>query len=486
MKVCALPLDSRPCNFSNLFDLAAFSGIKLSQPTFELIHSHLPHDFSAQSKWLRDQLQGGVDAAVVSTDQWIYGGLVRSRKLEIGIDEADRRLNALLKLRAEFPKTKFFLFSTLLRLTVTVNATQSEQLWKDVFRFSVLKGKQKPKPEEIGELKKLEATIPAPVLKEYLSVRARNFAINATLVSFADKFNGMMFGQEDCAEEGLHRKEKADLESLQGKLPDHFADRVAILTGADELGMQSLMRAYQVHHSVASDSIPLSFYTPDERIWNRVSLFEDISVIQNTLLHLEYSPFQFESESELKNANVVIHPFGKEGQTDHLFPEFESKEIKIDWTKDLGNQALLDLEIGNGVSPSLWKSAAEAGKLNQLNAFSAWNTTGNRTGALIAHLGLKEIATKKALFVAEKERRYHLLRLLDDGVYQAFVRKDLWKICKDRGLNPWALGEVSAEFEQVLNVKMVEAAKLYGLDVSGFKFKLPWQRLFELEIIHPV
>lgn len=513
LRLALIPLDCRPCNFEQVVDLARVVGIQVVTPPDELVRSHeqRPDRFRALESWLEKTLPQ-VDALAISLDQWLYGGLIQSRKLSTASTEnVSERLARLWEILSQNPSVTVHGFQILLRLSVTVNAQQSEADWRNIFQYSVVAGKiesakriGKEAPELDQELAQLKAEIPAELLSEYLKVRDRNHQASLAVAAQVGRFSTLVFGQEDCAPHGLHREEKNRLrEALQAQ-PEEVRPACHVLTGADELGFMSLMTAWMNHQSIPAGTLPMEVrvvetdgFSPAWGEWDElhtslqaVSAYEDIPVGNNLALHLAPSPFRAATEGE-SGPVIWVVPFNSEGQKDLCFAPAEAIEPGSEREKryqSLAKQirpgdALLDLTYGNGADPSLLSALTQGGfRLNQLSAFSAWNTSGNRMGSLIAQLAFQVLGKGGESWNESADRAFLEAQLLDHGAYQGLIRGKLTAQAQKEGLNPWALpSEAWQRLGQEANTLVQDQARAWGFQLQP-RSSLPWPRLFEISI----
>ena len=481
MKIAVIPLDDRPCNFEYLRDLGEIGSLEICLPPKDLIRSLAPEfKHSALAAWLRGALSDA-EAAVISIDGWIHGGLIRSRKMEVSPELAEKRLQALSEIQNEFPTVAFYFSHVLLRLSVTINAEQNESNWRDIFRYSVLKGKNSLSEPEARELASLEERIPSPLLSEYLAVRRRNHQLNLQALQLLPRAEFVLFGQEDCAPEGLHQAEKKALLEKLSK------ERSLILTGADEMGAQLVLLAYMKKYKVARGSLPLALELGNAHTLKQVSRYEDIAAYENLRLHFQLSPFTLIASSDKRrnplSPTLFVRGFSSEGQPDLCFAD-TSPTTHDDFSGFVARiqdgDALLDLSFANGADFRLMQTILKEKNIS-LSGFSAWNTTGNRLGTLIAQLGIREIAKRQNQHRETADRKYTLRSLLDDFLYQSHVRQGLLLLAQDMGVNPWALGSSHEEFNEFCESHLKEAAADFGLP-DEFSASLPWPRLFEVLI----
>ena len=487
LKLGILPLDDRPCNREQVFDLCRIGGIEVTSPPVETVTSlSARFDHERVHAWVEATLPQS-HALVLSLDQYLYGGLIRSRKMEISEDEAMQRLDRLDSLLSHHPGIRVYLSHVLLRLSVTLNGTQSEEDWRNIFRYSVLADQVDFDPKLQSEFEELKLKIPTPLLEEYLAVRARNHKLNQAAVRMRSRPAFLLFGQEDCAEFGLHRREKRALSQAISRAEPARGATTLVLTGADELGALLAMRALMDAEGIKPGSLGLELRTQDPAGLGRISSYEDIPVLENFDLHLRISPFSRSAPGKSIRARVQALAFGADGQKDACFMR------PGEFSRDLGpvvrefiasirpRDALLDLTHANGAHPAVMEEFRARMKYEELSAFASWNTTGNRIGTLIAHLAVREVAGMRTRFDAEADRWYLRTQLLDGFLYSSVVRPRLFEECRRRGWNAWALGENWVEASSLAAQWMQDEARRSGFDF-GFQAKLPWPRIFEAQI----
>lgn len=476
-QVLCLPLDDRPCNTDAMKDLAGVAGLDLRLPPLELIRTHQEkYDFERCYQWLDFQM-GWNRAALISLEMFLYGGLINSRKATVAPEEVERRMELLFDLIRLYPECRVYVSAVLLRLSITVDEKQTEQNWRDVFRYSVLKDQVETDSQFQKELDEVQAHIPPAILSEYLSVRARNFGAMTKLLEISDKASYLIYGQEDCSAFGIHRQEKSELRRSIQRLPS--GKNITVCTGADELQSMMLLRAYMDEKQVSPGSIKLDFLGATVEDFAKVSAYEDITIGENIEAHLE--PTCFRRDANGPQLKILTTVFDKK-QRDVFFEDPEAVEVPAFSSFEV--DAFLELSSANGAQDVLTSKVMATKPRLTLKAFSAWNTTGNRVGTLIAHLGLREVAIQNSTFNDVADRRYLNLHLLDDWIYQGCVRKKLLEYCKNSSENPWALSEEAWKKLSILCDEAMQAeVAMRGIKVEKFCASLPWKRVFEVRIL---
>ena len=111
--IILLPLDERPCNFD--FPSKIFNGEK-----YTIIRpEHLGQKKTPASyEFIRDFLLANIekaDAAVISIDTLLYGGLIPSRLHHLSEETVLERLMLLKELREKNPQVKLYAFQCIMR-----------------------------------------------------------------------------------------------------------------------------------------------------------------------------------------------------------------------------------------------------------------------------------------------------------------------------------------------------------------------------------
>lgn len=483
MKLVYLPLDDRPCNTEQVALLAQIARVDIVMPPADLFGGSDPLSLR---RWFAQQARDA-QAVVLSLDQFLYGGLVQSRKLGKSVDECERDLFDLARFMEQNPHVRYYLYSINLRLSVTVTGDVGPEVWRAVFEYSV-EAEANPNSERLSQLKKM---IPPDILGEYLTVRARNHAINLASMDFSPLTELIVFGQEDCAERGLHRHEKKEALQKWGRLPRTTQGRIKWVTGADELG--SMLVAHAIKQSFAPNlKLPICIVSHSKETMGAISKYEDITLEQNLRAHADVLGIDLVSTLPRSHEYPVVHVspfFNLTTQKDLCFepepPEminfFEGGKSVIEQIEP--GHCLLDMTYANGASPALLglihKKLKGAGGVLSLGGFSAWNTSGNRIGTLFAEQVLIAVSKARAHQNPDAQKKYLILRLLDDLVFQGVVRAKLWERAEHALLNPWALHSHWKEYSGLCDREMINVARHFGIE-ENIKSRLPWPRLFEV------
>ena len=129
------------------------------------------------------------DAAVISTDSLIYGGLVDSRKHNESLTVLMGRENKIKALHSQDPKTPIYAFGTIMRTPYAsgsgVEPYYYSKYGNDLYRLSGLQDKMdagKLSTDEAAELLSLKLSIPSEYLQDWFKRRTKNNTINRMLI----------------------------------------------------------------------------------------------------------------------------------------------------------------------------------------------------------------------------------------------------------------------------------------------------------------
>jgi len=484
MKTCILPLDSRPCSYNFVKDLAEIGNYEIVLPPMEIMDNfRTPSSFPVLREWLLANA-AYCDALIISADQLLYGGLLASRQSNLTLWEALRRLKIIAQLKDAHPNLKIYVSTVLMRTTVSTLSLESKAWWEAVSqysRYSYLFAQDEYNARLSQIVRDLEEKIPPQVLKEFLSVRERNHAINMLCVDLAARgiVEYLLILQEDCTEAGIHKVEQ---ERLSKTIEAHdLQHKVALHNGTDEAITEMLARAVS--------QAPL----PAQIKWlghnnDFIALFEDRPFAHNVKSHMQVVNM-YEDETA-KRILFIYHP--KETQGDFCTDEinapvsgYSAEELAsfASEISDAVNQGmevyLLDVVFANGGDYELLSALSKRISLQQLNGYSAWNTASNALGTILSQMALSKGENN------EKNKRFTLSRVLDDVIYQAVVRRRLNNKLIANSLDPYHISNMELA-DEILQAEWEIAMPLIDGIVDGHPFifgaEYRWPRTFEISL----
>ena len=252
LRVAYLPLDERFTTRGAFLNLAAVTPFDVDTPPASAISlQRAPADLAALDAWAAAAF-ASADAAVVSLELFLYGGLIGSRISNASTADVLARLDALAALAAAHPNVRLHAGAVVMRIPSynTVPCTEDVYYWQffgaDLFTFSFFSSKyaQTHNASDLEAARAAEAKIPADVVADFVWRRARNYNVTAALLRLAASSPGLLrslyITQDDNALYGFNIDEAAALRALATQLG--LGDLVRIYPGADEVGLSMLAR----------------------------------------------------------------------------------------------------------------------------------------------------------------------------------------------------------------------------------------------------
>lgn len=428
-----VPLDDRPCCYRFPQQLAPID----LPPREWLGRFQRPGEPDRLLDWLAARA-GEAPGSVLSLDMLAWGGLVASRHPGHSLDSAREHLERL----RQIPGRKLA-FQTILRNAPTQTNAEEMRWAEALVRLS----------ESLGQDAGLREQIPEPVLEAYLQVRRRN----ATLYDLSGRLglDVLLYALDDSRTRGWNLEELRALGPVQS------------LPGTDETALLLLCRALCPGKVVQS-------------VWSHPGLksfqgtYEDRPAEALLQSHLDAADLRA-GESSLQ-----LWLFGRGGE-----PQLEAREqtagsIDAAWLDsleravDAGTRVVLvDLSFANGGDLSLGRALLERNLWSRLHGYAAWNTMGNRVGTALANLVLP----------CPDSTGFLLERIADDLLYQADFRWRAAARLGHPGLTLTAQEEriVERDVFPSLREELEPYARQLGRS-ANLALRLPWSRLFEVEI----
>ena len=454
MKNVFLPLDSRPVCFD--FPLLVEDGL-IHPPLGRLDDYRHPSDFDAIAAFLEKECLDA-DNLVLSVEQLVYGGLIASRSMTVGQEEALARLSIIRRIKRANPEIKIQLSSVIMRDTVSTLSSDGEKWWGLISQYS--------KAAYLGddaEIKRLENMIPGGIISSYLAVRKRNSVINLALVDLlADGIADLVvFLQEDTQGESLPRAEQEQIQK-RAKGLNYFMHN-----GTDECASELAARL------LPSKTVAIRYLNGDVNMRMR---YEDGAFSENLESHLQLSGLEVDPGSD----NLLFIHLPKIRQFDHkpliYSQEDDYSQDELDsFTREIAscmnddrNCHVLDIAWANGGDVRFMDALASKIQLSDLSGYSAWNTASNSIGTICAQIKAGKTDGK-------------LLKrsILDDLVYQAIVRNKFESMLPDK----WNISDRIGAEELLSLLFREESARIHSyLGDVEYAVRLRWNRTFEIDV----
>lgn len=465
MKIALIPIDNRPVCYNLPKEIAAIDkDIQLFLPDKRLLGGLTSHsNTDALIHWLEKLYD--VDAIIISLDTIAYGGLISSRRSKDSLDDIKLRLE---KIKNSLKKdTKIYAFSSIMRISNNNVNEEEKEYWSEygtkIFEYSYNFHREGTD----------YCDVPNEILNDYLVTRRRNFEVNKIYLDWLEEgfFNTLVFSKDDCAEYGLNVLEAQILEkeiivrNLSG----------CVKTGADEVPLTLMARAMCDCRDKfkPAPKISTKFLAPEYKYL--ISNYEDISIEQSVKSQIELANCTIANEDD---SDIVMLVNNFEEIQGEIVMGLKTLPFAGQFNLPKKPYLLADVRFANGADnifiDKLFKKSID---FDKFYGYSGWNTSANTLGSLIC-AGIVRYFAKD--YDQEAFKKLQMIRFLDDWAYQANVRQALKgkrEAEKGKKIRPdfRKLTKLIQPFEKKL-------AKIFGVK-SKFKYKFPWKRFFEIEII---
>lgn len=486
-----IPLDNRPVCFSYPVKVMEAAGYKIYTPPEKLLATRTaPADTEKLWKWLESRAEK-VDAAVISTDALIYGGLVASRTHSMSMPELEAKVRRLQNLRMD-KDTRLYGFSTLMRTPResygNVEPAYYSNVGPAIFRYSQLSDKSDLHAEtllEDFEVGAFERNLAKAHLKDWLDRRNKNMEINHQLAMLTrvGRFEYFAIGKDDNAPLSHTHMEARKIILNNGYLSD---ESFQILPGVDQLGLLLLTRAA----NALSRKSPTVYPMYVEGVGSKtIPQYSDLplgkSVPEQVIAaggKIVYSPDAADVVLAINTpADGTMYDSTNLSNSYYASPANKRYIVNLGKMLERGvNISLADVAFSNGGDNGFMNEMSLRGFTEKLSAYNGWNTADNAVGFAIAQGMLApQIAKDKQLMLMRE-------RILDDWYYQSNARRiitdELEKNKKEA--YKYALNEMMPKIKKQAMDIISRLAVNYDI-TAGTKFDVvfPWNRLFEVDIV---
>lgn len=486
-----IPLDNRPVCFSYPVKVMEAAGYKIYTPPEKLLATRTaPADTEKLWKWLESRAEK-VDAAVISTDALIYGGLVASRTHSMSMPELEAKVRRLQNLRMD-KDTRLYGFSTLMRTPResygNVEPAYYSNVGPAIFRYSQLSDKSDLHAEtllEDFEVGAFERNLAKAHLKDWLDRRNKNMEINHQLAMLTrvGRFEYFAIGKDDNAPLSHTHMEARKIILNNGYLSD---ESFQILPGVDQLGLLLLTRAANALSRKSPTVYPMYVEGVGPKT---IPQYSDLplgkSVPEQVIAaggKIVYSPDAADVVLAINTpADGTMYDSTNLSNSYYASPANKRYIVNLGKMLERGvNISLADVAFSNGGDNGFMNEMSLRGFTEKLSAYNGWNTADNTVGFAIAQGMLApQIAKDKQLMLMRE-------RILDDWYYQSNARRiitdELEKNKKEA--YKYTLNEMMPKIKKQAMDIITRLAVNYDI-TAGTKFDVvfPWNRLFEVDIV---
>ncbi|MBP1764879.1 MAG: hypothetical protein H6Q65_1937 [Firmicutes bacterium] len=506
MTILLLPLDSRPPCTQFVEQLAAIAGIKILLPPATLLDNYkTPADRVGLQQWLQTNI-AQADAAIISIDMLIHGGLLASRQAQGSTQDQERAIDILIELHEKNPQIPLYVFNIIPRLLIA-DSEETIRFQKAMTQYSILKDQIAlfENPHDVEKLEKIENQVPLELVRKYQSLYIQNRNLNFHLINLTKQgvFAGLVIGQDDSQLFGWPNSIKRTLKNYLSNLPE-MNDKIFITRGTDELAltllghiathssnMQPHIYVAYSHQQAAQTVMPFMPNTVQKTISEKIDLLGGREVDDpNNADFILYVHI-----GNRKTKDIVLSTAAHQLNG---FIEQGYKVALVDLTEDFyASETVLSL---------LLKQKAD---LTKLIGYAGWNTTSNSIGTAVTQAALFSQAATNSTSLPESCEIYKsnleflIARLLDDWYYQKDIQPDINQRLLLTGIDPYNLGSAYNKTDQHIRELMADKARLlfhqnlanrlipisaaganHYIAITDLQIiaHLPWSRTFEIYI----
>ncbi len=504
-KILLIPLDSRPPCTNFVIDLAKIVNIEIIIPPDEILDNYkTPANQILVRQWLKDNIKN-VNFAIISTDMLIHGGLMASRLSEGSENDIVDTLQLLQEIHNQYPSIDLYAFNIIPRLWVG-DSEETKKYQTSILEFSKLKDiiYTFHNPIDIERQKEVEAKLPTNIKNNYLTLYAENEKLNKELINLIQKgvLKQLLIGQDDGQSFGIPNIIKRNLQHYLWQ--KNIAENQVIITrGTDEIALTILgsINSTLQHHQ------PKIFVQyNDEKASSIVMPYMPHSVATTAKEKIEIA--KGIQTTSIDSADFVLYVYI--GTKDNMQNRYASAQELKKLLESGYKVALVDLSENFEASETLFPVLkANHVPLNQLIAYSGWNTTSNSIGTAITQATLftgklHNITSEKDLATTYSNHLIFLTsRFLEDWYYLKSSHAKIDHLLKAQNIDVYNLNDSYNFANAQLQKEMLQQSRIllndsaytipikiqyndtyFLLKVKDMKIDVnyPWPRTFEIDI----
>ncbi|WP_426350312.1 DUF4127 family protein [Alloiococcus sp. CFN-8] len=500
LKLLYIPLDERPCNLNFPQKIASIrNDVELIAPSKKLLgDKRKPAVVNKLWDFVNEKIVEA-DAAILSLDMLVYGGLIPSRLHKLTIEEAEESLNKIEKLKSLNRKIKIYAFSCIMRAPQYNSSEEEPDYYEEygfrLFRRKYLLDKRDRTGITPGEEEEINSiNIPLEILQDYEERRLFNEEINLKVVELVEKgiIDFLVIPQDDSSEFGYTAiSQKRVISYVKEK---KLEMQVNIYPGADEVGSTLMARAFNDYHNRTLKVYPFFSSTLGPQI---VPLYEDRPMAESLKYHVRAMGGEIVDTIDEAEVALAINSPGKvmeesPNQDKGVDLTYSSHRNLFDFVMRIKSYiegghrvALCDSAFANGGDLELIDYLDRLDLIDKLSAYAGWNTNCNTLGTV-----LSTSALCTPIINIEEINKYKLVenliyRIVEDSFYQARVRGRITEeFLPKEGISYYAFAGKQMLVEEAIKEKLIneynklKMSSLYPVIIE--KVSMPWRRMFEI------
>lgn len=499
INIIYIPLDERPCNALYPIEAAKVAkNLDILSPTKDLF-GYKKNAGKVEQLWkFIDKHSYLADAAVLSTEMLLYGGLVPSRIHYLNNIEIEKYENNIRELKRKCPSLKLYISNLIMR-TPRYNSSDEEPDYyaehgENIFKYGWLIDKQARislNEDEEQELEFIKQEIPQEYIDDYEGRRKFNLSVNEKNIQLVKEgiIDFLVIPQDDSAEFGYTAidqnivYQKINLQQLN--------DKIMVYPGADEVGWTLLARAYnekkqrapKVFSFFSSTLGPTIVPLYEDRIMNESLKAHIMAAGCLSVTNIEDCDFVLAYNTPGKFMQESWDQFTKKDITYTTYRHLLSFVEKIEGYILQGKPVILcDSAFANGGDLELLQLLDKKRILANLTSYKAWNTNCNSLGSSLS-AGIFAMENPNT----EQIKQNILMHVYEDSFYQSIIRMDLTEaLLPQLKINYFDLDNKSKQVLEVIKDETIKYHKIYlsnsfpSTDSIEVKLETPWNRMFEI------
>ena len=490
MKILYMPLDERPCNYKfPEMNIIKNNSIELIEiPLKYMGNKKNPANLEQIYNWLEENIYL-CDAAVISLEMIIHGGLLPSRIHSTELATLKKRLEKFIKLIEKVKKYKeinIFLFALVMRTPSYSSSEEEPSYYQEygeyIFKRGYLLDKQKRSiltKEEENILKQTTNLIPQEIINDYENRRVKNrdIIINCALLLKDKIIDYLVIPQDDSSKFGYGPQDKQVIFSYLKQ--NKIEDKVLTYPGADEVGSALLCRCILMNLE-KKPSIAIMF--DREKDQTLIPKYEGMALIDSIKHQINVSSAIYQPNISDADIILFIHTSNQKMCDSWLQQPYSYNDNVYKQLLKLNKPFIIcDVAFANGSDLSFVKSVFNNLINDKMLSYAAWNTSGNTIGTAISSGLIQYLYGNK--YTRDKLLFY---RIADDCVYQSIIRRKYYKKLKYQKIQV-TTGYIDNNdniIKDKIKKELTENLKMYynKLPFAIKSINFPWFRLFEIDI----
>lgn len=497
-KLIYLPLDERPCNYNFPPKLSSATDYEMIEPPRDMLGSKkVPADIEKIQGWLL-QNASGADGAIISIDMLIYGGILPSRLHYLSIEDCEKRLGILRKLKEKNPHLKIYAFSLIMRCPQYSSSDEEPDYYEDwgleIFRTGFINHRIRlniASDNEIDELKKISGRLPKDILEDYTGRRAINREVNRKAIDYVNAgiIDFMVIPQDDSSPFGFTAVDQQYVREYI--LKNHLSLKIYMYPGADEVGCTLLAR--MVNEDRGLHPLVYTRFSSLQGMFS-IPLYEDRILFESIKYQIMCAGgIMCSSLSEADLLLMVNTPGTTMREASSQYSSGGNTEIErnitefvnyMDYAVNTANKPCIaaDIAYANGSDLELIELMRQKKLLFKLAAYAGWNTSSNTLGTCIPQGMLYKIFGD-----CKGHQDFLALRYIEDAGYCGWVRQFVTQSkLPSLGYGYFGVDGQRGAVSQIVKEELEKFAEA-RINYDDYKIRIndcymPWSRMFEVGI----